>query len=381
MKKIAIIGAGISGLFIANLFKRNSNYQIKIFDKNKTINLESGYGIQLSINSVKLLNKIEFNRFQNDKKFNPKKINFYSHKNLNKICDLDISDFNYEDCKYTTLKRSDLINFLKKDLEDYIKTGHNISKIDQDNQQIRLTFENNETFDCDYLIISDGVFSKSKNLISNNQNKPQYNDTLAIRGVLTKSPENIDNKNISLFLGSDFHHLIYPVNANGDLNFIAIMKYSLSEKEQKNYSLFSDNFFIEKVLEKIPLKNKMFINNLKELKIFPVFVSNNFFQMKNRNIHLIGDAFFAFPPSFAQGASQSIESAYELFESIENDTKDNFFKKRVTKTKMVNNRSKINQFVFHLSTPLTIFFRNIILKRIVKNKKFLETYLGKIYKD
>ena len=380
MKKVAIIGAGISGLFIANLFKRNSNYQITIYDKNKTINLESGYGIQLSINSVKLLNKIEFNRFQNDKKFNPKKINFYSHKSLNKICDLDISDFNYEDCKYTTLKRSDLINFLKKDLEDHIKTSHNISKIDQDNQIIRLTFENNETFDCDYLIISDGVFSKSKNLISNNQNKPQYNDTLAIRGILTKSPENIDNKNISLFLGSDFHHVIYPVNASGDLNFIAIMKYSLSEKEQKNYSLFSDNFFIEKILKKIPLKNKAFLNNLKELKIFPVFVSNNFFQMKNRNIHLIGDAFFAFPPSFAQGASQSIESAYELFESIENDTEGNFFKKRVTKTKMVNNRSRLNQFVFHLSNPLTIFFRNIILKKIVKNKKFLETYLGKIYK-
>jgi salicylate hydroxylase len=102
--------------------------------------------------------------------------------------------------------------------------------------------------------------------------------------------------------------------------------------------------------------------------------------MKNSNIHLIGDAFFAFPPSFAQGASQSIEGAYELFESIENNTKGNFFKKRVIKTKMVNNRSKLNQFVFHLSNPLTIFFRNIILKRIVKNKKFLENYLGKIYK-
>ena len=31
MKKIAIIGAGISGLFIANLFKENQNYKIKIF--------------------------------------------------------------------------------------------------------------------------------------------------------------------------------------------------------------------------------------------------------------------------------------------------------------------------------------------------------------
>ena len=59
MKKIAIIGAGISGLFIANLFKKNSNYQITIYEKNNSINLEEGYGIQLSVNSVKLLNQIE----------------------------------------------------------------------------------------------------------------------------------------------------------------------------------------------------------------------------------------------------------------------------------------------------------------------------------
>ena len=36
MKKIAIIGAGISGLFIANLFKRNPNYQITIYEKNNS---------------------------------------------------------------------------------------------------------------------------------------------------------------------------------------------------------------------------------------------------------------------------------------------------------------------------------------------------------
>ena len=43
MKKIAIIGAGISGLFIANLFKRNPNYQIIIYEKNNSISLEEGY--------------------------------------------------------------------------------------------------------------------------------------------------------------------------------------------------------------------------------------------------------------------------------------------------------------------------------------------------
>ena len=380
MKKIAIIGAGISGLFIANLFKKNPNYQIAIYEKNTSVVLERGYGVQLSVNSIKILNEIGFQKLENNEKFIPEKINFYSSENLKKICELDIRNFNSEDCKYTTLKRSSLINFLKRDLEGLIKTGFNISKIDQQNKQIKLSFENGELIECDYLIISDGVFSKSKSLISNDEAKPKYNNTLAIRGILNKSPKNIDIKNIALFLGSDFHHVIYPVGPNGELNFIAIVKYPLSVEEQKNHSLFNDKSFIKKVLENFPLRNIDFLEDLKELKIFPVFVSDNFYELQN-NIHLIGDAFFAFPPSFTQGESQTIERAYELFKSIENNTESNFFKNRVNKTKMVNTRSKINQFAFHLSNPLTTFFRNFFLKRLVNNKKFLETYLGKIYKN
>ena len=264
---------------------------------------------------------------------------------------------------------------------DLIKTSHNIIQIDQYDDQIKLSFENDETKECDYLIISDGVFSKSKGIISNNKTKPIYNNTLAIRGILNKSYKNIDNKNVSLFLSSNFHKVIYPTNPHGDLNFIAIMKYQLSSAEQKDYLLFNDNSFIKKVLKKIPKDNQQFLDNLQDLKIFPVFVSNNFLKFKNSHIHLIGDAFFALPPSFAQGASQSIEGAYELFKSIENNTESSYFKNRVNKTKMVNIRSKFNQFVFHLSNPLTTFFRNIFLKRLIKNKKFLEFYLGKVYRN
>ena len=381
MKKVAIIGAGISGLFIANLFKRNKKYQVNIFERNSLINSKEGYGIQLSVNSIKLLNKIQFDKLENSEKFNPDKINFYSVKNSNKICELNISDFNTENCKYTTLKRSSLINFLKKDLEKEIKFDHTISKIEQQDQIVKITFENNEIYELDYLIISDGVFSKSKNLLSKNRIKPKFNDTLAIRGIIPSSSNIADKKNISLFLGSNFHYVIYPVSRDGDLNFIAIMKYQLSEDEQKDYSLFNDNIFIDKILEKVPHLNKKFFDSINDLKIYPVFVSRDFFEVNNNNIHLIGDAFFAFPPSFAQGASQSIEGAYELFENIENNTESNFFRNRVNKTKMVNNRSKFNQFAFHLSNPLTTLLRNIFLKRLVKNKKFLEGYLGKIYKN
>ena len=379
MKKVAIIGAGISGLFIANLFKNNLDYQITIYEKNNSINLEEGYGIQLSVNSIKLLNKIKFNKLQNNEKFNPEKINFYSNSSSDKICELNISQFNSKDYKYTTIKRSTLINFLKENLNHKIKTGYNISKIDYQDRQIKLTFENNEINYFDYLIISDGIFSKSKSIL-NNQIKIKYNNTLAIRGVIKKVDYNIDDKNISLFLGSDFHQVIYPVSPNGDLNYIAIIKYNLTPEEQKNFSLFGENTFVNKVFKKIPIKDNEFLNKLDKLRIFPVFVSKDFCNLKSSNTYLIGDAFFAFPPSFAQGASQSIEGAYELFKDIQNNTERNFFKNRANKTKMINIRSKLNQFIFHLSNPLTIFLRNILLKKLVKNDKFLESYLGKIYR-
>ena len=112
MKKIAIIGAGISGLYLANLLEKEKNFEYKIFEKRPKLNLEEGYGIQLSVNSIKLLNKIGFKNLSAHDLSYPKRVNFIDAKNNNKICDIDISKFNDETNFYTTLKRTTLINFL-----------------------------------------------------------------------------------------------------------------------------------------------------------------------------------------------------------------------------------------------------------------------------
>ena len=383
MKKIAIIGAGISGLFFANLFKENQNYKITIFEKKKSIELGEGYGIQLSTNSIKLLNEIGFNEVSENDKFNPEKIDFYDIKEQKKICDLNISKFNFENCKYTTLKRSTLIEFLKNRLDDdVIKYDHGIEKIEVKNQQISLSFNKNQNLIYDHLIISDGVFSKGKSLVSRNMNEPTYNNYIAIRGNISKNTiDNINEKNISLFVGSNFHYVIYPIDQiTNTLNFIGILKYNLNLDELNNYSLFNDQDFMTNIKNNLNKKiSSNMLSNLNNIKCFPIFVSKDFYKPP-KNINLIGDAFFAFPPSFAQGASQSIEGASELFDSIINN-RDDFFNRRLTRVKMINNRSKLNQFTFHLSNPLTVYFRNMCLKILTKNNKFLENYLGKIYKN
>ena len=90
--------------------------------------------------------------------------------------------------------------------------------------------------------------------------------------------------------------------------------------------------------------------------------------------------FFSFPPTFAQGASQSIEVAHEIYRNLENEI-NQFDDERIKRTKMINMKSKFNYFAFHLSNPLIIWIRNIIMSYLVKNKKFINNYLGKIYND
>ena len=381
MKKVAIIGGGISGLYIASLLRQNSNYEITVYEKNNSVNLEKGYGIQLSVNSIKLLNKIGFQNVSSKEKFYPSKVDFYSLKN--KICDLDISTFNEAEVKYTTLQRFTLIDFLKNKLPNkLINYNKRVIAVQNESEITKVIFEDNSSIECDYLIVSDGVFSKTRSLIANKIIKPKYFNSIAVRATIDKNDlQDIDPNNISIFLGSNLHSVIYPVNKSGQFNFVSILRKNLNSQELSDYGLFESKDFVSSALLDISKQiDSNIIENLKDIKCFPIFVSTEISQPKNKNTFLIGDAFFTFPPTFAQGTSQSIEVAHALYRNFEN-VNNQFNKERIKRTVMIDRKSRLNYFVFHISNPLIGFIRNLLMKYLVKNSKFINSYLGKIYKN
>tara|TARA_Y100000590_G_scaffold197685_1_gene224542 strand:+ start:255 stop:1373 length:1119 start_codon:yes stop_codon:yes gene_type:complete len=372
MKKIAIIGAGISGLFFANLLKNNSKYDFTIFEKKTSINLKDGYGIQLSVNSIKLLNEIGFENIDKSQIFNPKKINFINSKNNEKICDLDISKFNYKNNKYTTLKRSTLLKFLLNNIsKEKIKLNIKLKKLTYE-KKLTLSFSENYTEEFDYLIVSDGIFSDTKSVILKKDIKPKYFNSLAVRGNIN----DYQSEDISLYFGANFHFVIYPVNQKNEFNFIFITKKQLFDKK-----MYNDEDFLNSITQELYTKTEIKLDGkLNNIKSFPIYISKKLEISEKKNIFFVGDALFATPPSFAQGASQSIESSKELFDQIQNNT-DDYYKKRIKKIYSINWRSKLNYYFFHLSNPMSIFFRKAILKVLVNNNKFLDSYLGNIYRD
>ena len=372
-KKIAIIGAGIGGLTLANLLQKNSEFEFVVYEKSEKLNLEEGFGLQLAVNSVSILNQIGFNNLNKSEIYNPLKLDFYS--NEDKVCDLDITQFNSESEKYTTLKRSSLIKFLKNKLfSNSIRFSKKIESVEQDQDILRIKFEDGDSEEVNYLVVSDGVFSQTKSIIEKKSFTPNYYGALAVRAqIKVQDVPEFNHKNISLFMSSKAHLVSYPINDNGDINLVCILRKNLNEKKSIE-QLLSEKFFN---------KNKnLFSLFKKDLKSWSIYTSSKAVKSNLKKVFYIGDAFYTFPPTLAQGASQSVESAKELYDLLI-DNKQNieniYFKKRLQKIIMINNRSKLNYFAFHFSNPVLKILRNQLLKRLMKNSSFINSYLGKIY--
>jgi salicylate hydroxylase len=174
-------------------------------------------------------------------------------------------------------------------------------------------------------------------------------------------------------MSSKTHLVLYPVNDSKDINLVCILRKNISEKKT-----------IEQLLsEKFINKNKHLLSLFSgNLNTWSIYTSSKPVKSILKNVFYLGDAFYTFPPTLAQGASQSIESAKELYDLLlanKQNIENIYFKERLRKTTMINNRSRFNYFVFHISNVILKIFRNQFLKILIKNKSFIHRYLSKIY--
>ena len=268
-----------------------------------------------------------------------------------------------------------MIELLKSDIyNQHLRFGKRIKEVSEIKGKVLIKFDDNTNDLVDFVVGADGIFSNTKSFFEKKKNKPQFQKAIAIRKIIkSKLNLNINENRISLMMGSNCHIVIYPINKSKELNLVCIVRENKYNPEETKLS-------INRVVNQNQNLKNIFEG---ELRSWPLYSSSKIFKPSNDKVFYIGDAFNGFLPTLAQGAGQSIESAFELFNLLKQEKKninEIYFQERLKRVKLVKRRSNFNFFLFHLSGRIFQTIRNFLIKFLIKRKVFINSYLGIIYR-
>ena len=345
---IAIIGAGISGLTLGIVLKKQ-NIPCIIFEKFPSIS-EYGAGISISRNGQKVLEELDVLDNLKSISGNPKRANFiYNNKEITSI-----------GVDHVTTSRKALHGVL---LEKYLSLNGEINfdhqLVNIDNKKKLLSFSNNTNVYVYHIAACDGIRSICKNLLSKDISEPIYSGYSVWRSIINKK-----QTNVSFHLGPNYHVVTYPIN-DTQTSFVAALKKEKLNKESwrtlGNFNEFKSDLPVYILDKYSSIKDN-------ELYKWGVYTRKNINTMFMDNITFLGDAAHPIVPFLGQGGCLALEDSYifgKLLSRYKNDIKNsqilykNIRFKRVKKIHYDSlNQAKLN----HLKNPILIFLRNMMMK-------------------
>ena len=381
--KVAIIGAGISGLSAALLLKQ-LKYNVTVFEKNKFIKSE-GAGIQITSNGSFVLKKLGLDKPVIRAGIKP-----------NNLCLFDEGDFKCIGCleilerlkgrygrSFITLNRSLLVKILFEKVKQekiQVKFGTRaLPLVGKDEEDICIAYKGKK-IKKDLIVVADGVGSLWKKTVFG-EIKNRSISQCAYRFVLknTKLPTIFLQNNINLFFGKGRHFVTYPTGNNGMINFVFCKRESgqISNhwKEKVTKQQFLNDFEINEAL-------KICLSDIKNIYKWPVIESEIPITMQKKNVVMVGDAAHGMLPYMAQGANKALEDSWELSKCIKESPLDigkglsRYSKRRIRRIRQLDKVSQFNERAYHIEQKMlrriffiflrliTIFSPNFFFKRL-----------------
>lgn len=345
---IAIIGAGISGLALACILKK-ANIPIVVFEKSEQVS-DYGAGISISPNGMRVLKELDIFNEVVSVSANPNQASFFSGNKKINTFDVDV----------VTTSRQVLYKSLYekyKYLNGEILFDHELSDIDHIN--LKISFTNNKEYKIAHIAACDGIKSlcRQKN---EPKSEPIYSGYSVWRAVVEKN-----QKETKIFLGPNHHIVTYPIS-NSKISFVAAIKTSNQYKESwRTLGTFNE---LKDDLKASNSNFYSFINEDTPLFKWGVYTRPLIKNLKYKNLTLLGDAAHPIVPFIGQGGCLALEDAY-IFGNLliryhsDFDKAQNVYelvrKKRIkTVMKLSLRQGSLN----HISNPVLIFFRNLVMK-------------------
>ncbi len=381
--KVAIIGAGVSGLSAALLLKQ-LKCDVTVFEKNKYIKSE-GAGIQITSNGLFVLQKLDLDKLIIQAGIKPNNLCLFDEDNLRSIGSLEILERlrSRYGRSFITLHRSLLIKILFEKVKKekiQVKFGSRaLPLVDKDEEDFFIAYKGKK-IKKDLIVVADGVGSSWKKTVFR-EIKTRSISQSAYRFVVNneKLPTIFSKNNINLFFGRGRHFVTYPTGNNGNINFVFCKRERGQMinhwKEKVSKQQFLNDFEINEAL-------KICLSDMKNIYRWPIIESEIPVTMQKKNVVMVGDAAHSMLPYMAQGANKALEDSWELSKFIKEFPLDlgeglsRYSKKRIKRIRQLDRASKFNEKAYHLEQKIlrrilfiflgliSSFFPNFFFKRL-----------------
>ena len=360
MKKILIVGAGISGLSTAiACIKRGMC--VRIFERNHEIS-EIGAGLQVTPNGMKVLEWMGIQQEISDNSFTPHELQVKTSTggNLFSIPIIRGTSNKWDD-SYVQLYRKKLIQVLANKFESIkastaseLYLDSEIVKIENKSDDVSIELINGTAHTGDFLLVADGVGSKLRQSLFENS-QPEYSKYIVWRALANSHDikKDVPSPSTTAWIGKNKHCVTYRLHRGVSINFVGITEsptipkdLDFQENKEAFLSAFSDMHST--------LKNT--IAQGQGYSVNPLYIAPKLPTWRKDKVLLIGDAAHAMLPFLSQGASMAFEDGYTISQLLsawqdQEITLDECIKKyeaiRMPRINNINKLSNRNSNLFH----------------------------------
>ena len=338
---VGIVGGGIGGVALAIGLSRYRDLEITLFESAPAFS-EIGAGVSFGPNAVRAIELLglgeAYRRVADGSPAPYEDVWFEWRLGTN---DSYITSTLAPGCGQSSVHRADFLDSLVACLPDGIaRFGKRCREVSQDEDRVRLDFEDGTSFDCDVAIGCDGIKSTVRQHVlpveRHGDLGPRFSGTHAYRGLIPRQQledalkrQGADerlSKVPQMLLGRDRHILTFPVKGGSVINVVAFA----TDRALSRPLVAEPDPWVEEVSPETLLAEfddwgnatRAILGCIERPTRWALHDIPTLPHYHERRVLLIGDAAHAMLPHQGAGAGQALEDAWVLSRLLGDSTCD-----------------------------------------------------------